>query len=678
MVFRYFNGKEMKKILLLCFLVFSVSLFSQVWLSGYKYRAELVVEGTKDRFPVEQVATVKIHCPAKEDGSDIRITDENGKEIKFFIARKGTENFYEICFPANGKRFFLFCGNPDSTSFESNYRPERGVLLELYRLKGDDVNSWESCKKIIDESVKKENFAGATFRKNIFDATNPITQSGYFLRVYTGYFYLDKKEKISFGTTSSGASFVLVDDNLVASKPGKKWVERFVRPEHSGTIELEPGLHKLVYYHFEFPGWVYAVCAMKKPTDTKFEIINENFFLPVLETKIIGFEKYNLPVCASFRWKNTNYLQRENWELLTFQFTDTSTGKNEIVSWQWDFGDGQTSNEKNPKHTYILKKTYNVTLTVKDSKGNSDSVSMKVAAEQDYGALILNPLSQNEYIEEFSRFNLSKMSEDALFALAGIFNSYDVKEKEFECYKEALKRNIEQQRWRNTAFTAGQIATNIKKYPEAEEIYLMILDKENLPEARLKLGHLYLETQNLDKAENQFKTILDDSQAGKGLKRLATIGLGDTARYKGDKKKAFELYEKATIETDIERKTGIFSQQVSFYLKRNDFPTAIEKLSLWAQELPLCKLNGNWSILYTRAHIGIKDYDRALKEIETFLRICQEDDPYYGWALYWKADIHIKKEEKEKAKTILSELIEKSLQQEIIEMAKSKLKEVEK
>ncbi len=35
---------------------------------------------------------------------------------------------------------------------------------------------------------------------------------------------------------------------------------------------------------------------------------------------------------------------------LRVKFTDLSTGN--ITSWKWDFGDGQTSTEKNPEHTY--------------------------------------------------------------------------------------------------------------------------------------------------------------------------------------------------------------------------------------------------------------------------------------------------------------------------------------
>jgi len=48
--------------------------------------------------------------------------------------------------------------------------------------------------------------------------------------------------------------------------------------------------------------------------------------------------------------------------ILSFQFTDCSTG--EPIRWFWDFGDGTTSTEKNPTHTYQKAGTYNVKLKV--------------------------------------------------------------------------------------------------------------------------------------------------------------------------------------------------------------------------------------------------------------------------------------------------------------------------
>ena len=54
-----------------------------------------------------------------------------------------------------------------------------------------------------------------------------------------------------------------------------------------------------------------------------------------------------------------------------FSFYDTSTG--EITSWQWDFGDGSTSNEQNPVHKFSNSGNYNVCLVVESLTGCTDN-----------------------------------------------------------------------------------------------------------------------------------------------------------------------------------------------------------------------------------------------------------------------------------------------------------------
>lgn len=62
---------------------------------------------------------------------------------------------------------------------------------------------------------------------------------------------------------------------------------------------------------------------------------------------------------------------------LTVTFTDTSTGN--PTSWLWDFGDGNTSTQQNPWHTYYETGTYTVNLTVRNSNGaNSKIITINV------------------------------------------------------------------------------------------------------------------------------------------------------------------------------------------------------------------------------------------------------------------------------------------------------------
>ena len=57
---------------------------------------------------------------------------------------------------------------------------------------------------------------------------------------------------------------------------------------------------------------------------------------------------------------------------LEVSFTDSSTG--EIDSWSWSFGDGGTSTDQNPTHTYDSFGTYTVTLEVTGSGGSDISI----------------------------------------------------------------------------------------------------------------------------------------------------------------------------------------------------------------------------------------------------------------------------------------------------------------
>ena len=57
------------------------------------------------------------------------------------------------------------------------------------------------------------------------------------------------------------------------------------------------------------------------------------------------------------------------------QFTGDASGEHPPFTWLWDFGDGTTSEEQNPTHTYLSTGDYAVTLTVTDEKGKSFSTN---------------------------------------------------------------------------------------------------------------------------------------------------------------------------------------------------------------------------------------------------------------------------------------------------------------
>lgn len=80
----------------------------------------------------------------------------------------------------------------------------------------------------------------------------------------------------------------------------------------------------------------------------------------------------------------------------TVQFEDTSAGA-EPKTYLWDFGDGTTSTDKNPMHTYEQPGTFNVTLTITNAYGTATN------SKQGYVTVGL-PESMNNTSRNYSQY----------------------------------------------------------------------------------------------------------------------------------------------------------------------------------------------------------------------------------------------------------------------------------
>jgi PKD repeat protein len=96
---------------------------------------------------------------------------------------------------------------------------------------------------------------------------------------------------------------------------------------------------------------------------------------------------------------------------LTVGFTDQSIG--DIISWQWDFGDGLSSNEQDPSHTYTDPGIYTVSLAVTDPEGSDTEI------KNDYISVIAIEPSQGTIGTQVDITNLSNLGEKAPKVLIG-------------------------------------------------------------------------------------------------------------------------------------------------------------------------------------------------------------------------------------------------------------------
>lgn len=94
------------------------------------------------------------------------------------------------------------------------------------------------------------------------------------------------------------------------------------------------------------------------------------------------------------------YFSQDTINPLNFHFTDASTGN--IEFWEWDFGDGTTSELQNPSHTFNAPGIYFVCLTIGNSTGDCSETLCKevvvtgnISCQAEYNYFILpeNPLA---------------------------------------------------------------------------------------------------------------------------------------------------------------------------------------------------------------------------------------------------------------------------------------------
>lgn len=167
--------------------------------------------------------------------------------------------------------------------------------------------------------------------------------------------------------------YVAEQNNAILSPAGAVW--RYLRANNPG-IELYVSDES----HPSVAGTYAAACAFyttiykKDPT-----LITFNSSLSAADAEIIRNAAKAVVFNSQTEWLFDRYNPTANYTSTTVgtqvTFTNTSTFSD---SYSWNFGDGNTSTDTNPVHTYASNGTYNVVLTSKRCSGEIDTLLQTV------------------------------------------------------------------------------------------------------------------------------------------------------------------------------------------------------------------------------------------------------------------------------------------------------------
>jgi PKD repeat protein len=105
-----------------------------------------------------------------------------------------------------------------------------------------------------------------------------------------------------------------------------------------------------------------------------------------------------------------------------FSFTDQSS---DVDTWQWNFGDGNSSTEQNPSHEYMSSGTFTVTL-IASFESCADTHSLQVAStvgiedqdQENYFSIYPNPFT-SEAVVTWNNSKATKSFEMQVYDLTG-------------------------------------------------------------------------------------------------------------------------------------------------------------------------------------------------------------------------------------------------------------------
>jgi hypothetical protein len=105
--------------------------------------------------------------------------------------------------------------------------------------------------------------------------------------------------------------------------------------------------------------------------------------------------------------------------LIEFEATGHDDENSEL-NWTWDFGDGETSDEESPVHTYLRPGDYTVEVTVTDEDGGTDSDTVVITQRHGF------PFdSDNDGLSDIREFDLGTDPENPDTDSDGVLDGED-------------------------------------------------------------------------------------------------------------------------------------------------------------------------------------------------------------------------------------------------------------
>lgn len=647
----------------------------QWWHDAWRYRniVEIPAQGP-GLYSIRLYAGTR----ARPDGKDIRVVGPHGKAVPCRVMFSSEEGEHLVVFseiPPEIKKllegeelgvvkkeeYAVYFGNPGAPT-PPDWHPRAGVILETRPIpQGADVSSWQAASEALRQAAT---VYGAGYTGKVFEAHNPFGPWSDYVSIYRGDINCPADGIYKFATYSDDASFLLIDDQLIAQWPGTGHnIEEGRFWKYQGAANLRAGKHKFAYVAFSFGGAKRHGAAWFPPggpmmtiggqPKEQFAVIPAAAFGGPARATLHECEHFGQAVCADFRPKPVGYLESGDARMVAVEFVSLSTAAKGLISgYSWEFGDGDTSTKRSPVHVYLSPGQYSVQLAVTGTTGASDSFVVNLPVKPLWYDLAFERDKKLRFWDWTKDLPVEQLSTEHLL----FFRSYlrdlgrfekltaDQRRKLFDTCVALDKRRdqLEPSRIYDIAIDLCEYLLDpLDKWQEAESYLQLALAQcgedeiDRLLSARFRQAdlHFYYEG-NLTKARRAYAALREEYPAADPkYVRLALIRLGDVRRNEGKIEEASEHYAEAEADPTYAPQApravveGRYTHDVrSFLREEGKAQQALDTLEEWLWVYPTMRLSGETMELRLKANVLLHEYREVTKQAEVYIGFAEERD----------------------------------------------------
>ena len=323
---------------------------------------EFLIERDGEGAPAVADAVVHPFGLASAEPS-IAVFDEHGGVVPHEAVWRAPYDPWRIRFAAGGgQRWRVRLADDAPASFTgATWTARAGVLLETRALPPGPAETLDDFEQLW---ARGSRVLGRSEVGRIFHGLHPHGPDAPLLARYDGWLRIGTAGRHRFATVTDDASFLLVNDRLVASWGGWHALAGGERGEHGGDVTLPRGLCKLTLLNAQQDPEFLAGAYWQPPGAQRPAPIPAEAFEPVGATRITGVTaSVAAQAGAAFGWEMEQHFATDDqcWILVRLRVLAPAGGD---TRYAWRADDGATGTEPEWTHLFYTPGERGVTLDV--------------------------------------------------------------------------------------------------------------------------------------------------------------------------------------------------------------------------------------------------------------------------------------------------------------------------